>query len=225
MPLFQTFRDSLYRMQTLLQAFAVVCGSLLSFPAAGQAELFAGLHGGWAKPLGTDVSASTQTCLTITCTPAAATARSVGFRSAVSAGLRVGYWLERFPLTGVAGDVSYYQARGTGVIVEAIPLTTLVLFRLPLFPGEGLRGETFAPYLAIGPSAVVQRASVDFRPTLSSTVSGWALAPGWDARAGFSWLSHHGFRCSANGDSLSSASWSRIRHSSIWEPRTESPRP
>lgn len=175
---------SVIRKRTALPTACCALLVLVSFCCDAQAEMFVGAYGGWARSRSTDVSASTQTCLTVTCATPSTTTRSVGFRSAASAGLRAGYWLERLPLVGVAGDISFYNARGAGLDVEAIPLTVLALVRLPLFSSREFSQGRLQPYVGIGPSLVLQQATVDFRPALPSPITGWSFASGWDARAG-----------------------------------------
>ncbi|MBI5854405.1 MAG: outer membrane beta-barrel protein [Nitrospirae bacterium] len=150
------------------------------------AEVFLGAYGGWTRGQGTDVAASSQSCFTVTCQPASYATRSVTFQSGGSVGLRAGYWFERLPMVGLAGDLSFYRTSGSGFELDAVPLSALVFFRVPFLATEQQRGGRLQPYVGIGPSLVVQTASADFRPALPAPVTGWAIAPGWDARAGLS---------------------------------------
>ena len=84
-------------------------------------------------------------------------------------GVRIGYYTERFPWLGVAGDFSAFIA-GWGIEspyeVAAFPISALVMIRAPLLKREGYPNGRVQPYLALGPSLVVSTAELS---------SGWAF--------------------------------------------------
>ena len=105
-------------------------------------------------------------------------------------GLRVGYFFERFPWLGVAGDISYFiQAWGiqSAYEITSIPISALVMFRLSLIKSPEHPNGRAQPYLAVGPSLFISSAEL---------ASGWAFLgtghvdtdtsvdPGLDARFG-----------------------------------------
>ncbi len=148
------------------------------------AEIYVAGYGGVTQSRSTDVTASTQSCFALTCASPVETTRSVGFKSGPVAGVRGGYWFQSLRLAGFAGDVSYYRVQGAGLDIDVLPLSLLALGRLSLFPSREAPRGRIQPYVGLGPSLAIQRASADFRPSLPNAVSGWSLAPAWDARAG-----------------------------------------
>jgi hypothetical protein len=84
-------------------------------------------------------------------------------------GLRIGYFFERFPWLGVAGDISYFiQAWGiqSAYEIKSIPISALVMFRLPLLKTPEHPNGRAQPYLAIGPSLFISTAEL---------ATGWAF--------------------------------------------------
>lgn len=105
-------------------------------------------------------------------------------------GLRVGYWFERLPWLGIAGDFSAYIA-GWGIEspyeVTAFPISGLVTVRGRLIPQEGFDNGRIQPYAAIGPSIVVSNATVNSGFAVlgnSRSASATAADIGLDARVG-----------------------------------------
>jgi opacity protein-like surface antigen len=158
----------------------------LALAAAGtvQAEPFVDLYGGWSKSRNTEVSASQRTCFLVGCTTTTQATQPLTFHSAASAGARGGYWFERLPWFGVAGDLSYYRTASTPVQLDSISLAATPMLRLPLWTtAERPRGHV-QPYVGAGPTLVFHQVSANFRPASPITLSGWSLAVGWTARAG-----------------------------------------
>ena len=88
-------------------------------------------------------------------------------------GYRLGYWLESLPWLGLSVDISYFRpnvefdlfCEGSGpcnniqpVIVresgefDIVPISPLLMLRIPLAADENFPKGKFQPYLAVGPS-------------------------------------------------------------------------
>jgi hypothetical protein len=111
-------------------------------------------------------------------------------------GGRVGYWLEGLPWLGVAGDVSYFGPAGQGTTVETrlevIPLSALVMFRLPLLESPQFTKGRLQPYLAVGPGFFMNSVKVD-APGVGEQSTDWQFEVGVDARAGIVFMITPGF--------------------------------
>jgi hypothetical protein len=114
----------------------------------------------------------------------------VSFDTEAMGGGRIGYWLEGLPWLGVAGDVSYFAPAGDGTTVETrlevIPLSPLVMFRLPLLESPQFTKGRLQPYLAVGPGFFMNSVEVDGPGGEEST--DWQFEVGVDARAGIAFM-------------------------------------
>lgn len=111
-------------------------------------------------------------------------------------GLRVGYWFDRLPWLGVAGDVSsFVSAWGvqSPISTTAFPVSALVLLRLQLRKTEAIPDGRFQPYVAVGPALVTTFATLKtgsnnpvFNPAVGNltTLTDTAFDVGVDARLG-----------------------------------------
>lgn len=119
----------------------------------------------------------------------------VSFDTEAMGGGRIGYWLEGLPWLGVAGDVSYFAPAGEGTAVETrlevIPLSPLVMFRLPLLEDPEFTKGRLQPYLAVGPGFFMNSVKVDGPGGEEST--DWQFEVGVDARAGIAFMFTPGF--------------------------------
>jgi len=109
-------------------------------------------------------------------------------------GIRVGYWFERLPWLGVAGDFSAFIT-GWGIQspyeVTLYPITPLLMARLRLVQREGFENGRVQPYMAIGPGLFIAAATVTsgFAILGNTTSASTATADvGLDARAGMEFL-------------------------------------
>ena len=118
-----------YSIQVLACPIMIVLWVLLPPPRAG-AEFFADLYGGATLP-GHATASHTQTEPT-----AADLTWQVDFGAGPSLGLRAGYWFARFPWLGMAGDVSYFSLSAEGARISAVPISLLLMLRLPLLVSE-----------------------------------------------------------------------------------------
>jgi hypothetical protein len=121
---------------------------------------------------------------------------AVEFDTEAMGGGRVGYWLEGLRWLGVAADVSYFAPAGQGTTVETrlevIPITPLVMFRLPLLESPEFPKGRLQPYLGIGPGFFLTSVKVD-APGLGERSTDWQFEVGVDARAGIAFLFTPGF--------------------------------
>ena len=104
------------------------------------------------------------------------------FDDSATGGLRGGYWFRGLPWLGVAGDVSYFapdEDSPLGVDIHVIPITPLLMLRLPLFASDAAPEGRVQPYGAIGPGifvTVIEEDTTDFTAV--------GVDVGLDARAG-----------------------------------------
>jgi hypothetical protein len=170
--------------QTLL-GFVIVVGVWLGAPNQSQAEVFSDLY------IGASVTSDSSYKVDgVTQEPGVLCGSQCGTAKSPIGGLRIGYFVERFPWLGVAGDISYFiQAWGiqSAYEITSIPISALVMFRLPLIKSPEYPNGRAQPYLAVGPSLFI---------TTAELASGWAFLgtghvdsdtsvdPGVDARVG-----------------------------------------
>ena len=149
-----TQRDPKWRRS----AVWLVGAALLLAPHAAFAEPTAALY------LGFSVTADEPTIVDGVEQPPSplCVTRCSSAKSAVG-GLRVGYWLERLPWLGFAGDFSaFYASWGIQSPYEIIgyPVTPMVAVRGRLIRQEGFEHGRIQPYLAFGPSMFISTAEV-----------------------------------------------------------------
>jgi opacity protein-like surface antigen len=167
----------------LLSHTALVLSWLVMAPALARAEFFGDLYGGATLPEHAAAS-HTQTQPT-----AANLTRQLDFGAGPTFGLRVGYWFARFPWLGVAGDLSYFSRSAEGASISAVPISLLLMLRLPLLVSEEHPTGKLQPYIGFGPSFVAGNSSIDVAP-LTKTQDGSFTALGADAKAGLLWKFH-----------------------------------
>jgi hypothetical protein len=115
-------------------------------------------------------------------------------------GIRVGWFVGRFPWLGVAGDFSVFiQSWGieSPYEITAIPISALLMLRAPLVRSPEHPNGRAQPYLAIGPSLMLSRAKLATGLAALDTAqvdSDTSVDPALDARVGIrlvasSWIS------------------------------------
>lgn len=168
-----------------VQFMALFAGWLV-LTAAGsvQAEPFVDLYGGRSKGRNTDVSASQRTCFVVGCTATTQTTQPLIFHSGASAGVRGGYWFNRLPWLGVAGDLSYYRTSSAPLQLDSVSLSATPMLRLLLWTTPERPHGRLQPYVGAGPTLVFHSVSADFRPASPIALYDWSVAVGWTARAG-----------------------------------------
>jgi hypothetical protein len=119
------------------------------------------------------------------CTTTTQTAQPLTFQSGTAAGIRGGYWFDRQSWFGIAGDLSYFRTASTPVQIDSVSFAPTPMVRLPLWSTSERPHGHLQPYLGAGPTVVFHRVSADFQPVSPIALSGWSVAVGWMARAGF----------------------------------------
>src|SRR6187402_2794070 len=117
--------------------------TLAARPAA--AEWFLDLYAGASFTQDADVTVGNGTTID----------DKVEFDTEAVGGGRLGYWFDGIRWLGVAGDVSYFAPAGRGTQsetrLEVVPLSPLVMFRLPLLDSPVFPRGRLQPYLGVGP--------------------------------------------------------------------------
>jgi len=106
--------------------------------------------------------------------------------SSVTGGIRVGHWFAgSLRWFGLAADLSYFRPQFEGGLAELhmVPITPMVMLRIPVLQAEGYEAGRLQPYAAVGPGL--------FTAVLTSDVVSGAQVGfdvGLDVRAGLSIL-------------------------------------
>ena len=170
--------------------FFLVIFSMLCFLAIGSAEAlaegFIDIYGGWANTRDADVDVSISSS-GLGFVNMESHKEKVDFASSYGLGARAGYWFEKLPYVGIAGDLSYFKAENKTADIYVVPVSLLLMLRWPLLKNEDFPKGRLQPYVGIGPGFFFSVTKVDFRPTLPKTFSGTSFDVGLDLRAGIAW--------------------------------------
>jgi hypothetical protein len=164
----------------LFVAVTVLC-LLAVVPALARAEWFADLY------LGPAITKDAAVKVERFVFPIENASEEIDFNTSFTFGGRMGYWFDLFPYLGFSTDLSYFQAEAEKVDFTMIPWSILLMLRWPLLTSHEFPNGEIRPYLGIGPSLIYYKMSIDYRPTISETISEWSLEDGWDVRAGIFW--------------------------------------
>lgn len=169
-------------------ALASMCGGLLCIPSFASGEWFGDLYGGVALP--ESVTAQFDQRLPTL----AKAARTYDVGSSATFGIRAGKWLGPIgSFLGVAGDISYFQRKAEGAKLDVVPISVLLMFRVPLHRSDEFPTGKIQPYVGIGPSFVVAQASLDSPTPDINSVHHGRTDFGFDVRAGMAWQVHKSF--------------------------------
>jgi hypothetical protein len=167
----------LLRLTTLIFCLGLIAVG----PRPASAEWFLDVYGGVSMTGDADVEIRDAITLD----------DKVEFDTEAMGGGRLGYWLAGLPWLGVAADVSYFAPAGQGTTVETrlevIPISPLVMFRLPLLDSPEFPNGRLQPYLGIGPGFFMTSVKVD-APGLGEQSTDWQFEVGVDARAGVAFM-------------------------------------
>ena len=145
----------------------------LSTPIAARAEGFVDLRSGGSFTDDGDASASAFGTTIVS--------GDIDFEDSLTGGVRAGYWLDAVPWVGAAADVSYFAPDdddGEGEF-DVIPISPLLMLRVPLVISDEHPNGRVRPFAAIGPGIFVSIADIDALGFSDTTAE-----VGVDARAG-----------------------------------------
>jgi hypothetical protein len=117
----------------------------------------------------------------------------VAFDPSATFGMRGGYWFDSVSGVGVAGDVSFFEAEANHVRFRIVPVSLLVMLRVPLLVTDEIPGGRLQPYIGIGPSFLYRDSTGDFRPENPKKVAVRSVEAGFDAHLGLLWQFHRHF--------------------------------
>jgi opacity protein-like surface antigen len=118
------------------------------------------------------------------------------FDKSFTIGYRVGHWFNKFPYLGLAIDGSYFSADPDfGNIADGdlwfIPISTLVMGRIPILRDPDFPMGKFQLYGGAGPGLFYSEAEVNdisFIGNVSEDFSDESFDIGLDTRLGFAWM-------------------------------------
>ena len=170
-----------------------LAGLLALTPCPAVAEGFFDLYIGAGFPQDSDVDTSADD---FDVAADIAYNRDVDWETTPSLGLRGGYWFDEpgFNFLGIGLDLSYYRAFEDTSFAEldvyAVPLTPLLMLRIPIASSERFPGGRIQPYAAVGPGFTLSAARADLSeipPTVDTRFEDFEAGSfdvGLDARAG-----------------------------------------
>lgn len=142
----------------------VLLAAWLVAPATSRAEVFSDLY------LGVAVTADSPYKLNgVEQEPGVLCGSKCSSAYSPVGGLRVGYFVDRHPWLGVAGDIStFVQAWGiqSAYKIRSVPISALIMFRAPLVKTPEHPNGRAQPYVAVGPSLMI---------TIAKLAQGWAF--------------------------------------------------
>jgi len=136
------------KFNLLLTILALV----LSLPGSSMAEGFSDLYLGMAFTEDENVTIAQETG-TFT--------GEIDFDKEIVLGYRIGYWFERLPWMGISLEVSYFEPgvdRDNDLTI--IPITPLLMLRVPLLKSAQYPTGEWQPYVAIGPGIFYSRIDI-----------------------------------------------------------------
>lgn len=160
----------------LLATLLLLASGALSTPA--RAEMFLDLYAGRART--DDARISIQGPVQLS--------EEVDFDHSTMYGLRFGGYMDSLKPLGLALDISHFEA-ATGppdiaLDIDLVPVSVLLMIRVPLLTDEDFPGGHVQPYIAAGPSAAFYELEIDLGPPVNERISDWDVDGGWDFRAG-----------------------------------------
>src|SRR5262245_14218405 len=109
----------------------------------------------------------------------------VDYKETMSGGFRVGYWFEGAPWLGLSVDASYFTPDSD---VSVIPVSALLMLRIPLFRSGSFPYGRLQPYVAGGPALFVSTFNGDLGEDLGGKASDTSIDLGLDVRGGVTFL-------------------------------------
>ncbi|HKA16119.1 MAG TPA: outer membrane beta-barrel protein [Myxococcota bacterium] len=136
-------------MKRIVLALASLGWIALSLPGISRAEGFVDLRVGGAFTEDNDVRVKFGN---------ASVDLPTQFEDSVTGGVRGGYWFDSLPWLGLAADVSYFAPdddSSGGPEYDLIPISPLLMGRIPIATSEEFPNGRVQPFLGIGPGIFV----------------------------------------------------------------------
>ena len=115
----------------------------LMVPVAVMAEGFSDLYIGFAQSQDQDLMVTSG---------ATTSDEKAEFEGGISAGYRIGYWFETMPYVGLAMEISYFEQNIEDVAdFKVIPISPLLMLRIPLLKSAEFPSGEWQPYAGVGP--------------------------------------------------------------------------
>ena len=89
--------------------------------------------------------------------------------------------------------MSFFEAEANHVRFRIVPVSLLVMLRVPLLVTDEIPGGRLQPYIGIGPSFFYRDSTGDFRPENPKKVAVRSVEAGFDAHLGLLWQLHRHF--------------------------------
>lgn len=164
-----------------LAVVTIGIGAVVASARPASAEWFFDAYGGVSMTDDADVTVRNGTTVE----------DKVEFDTEAMGGARLGYWLQGLRWLGVAADVSYFAPAGQGTTtetrLEVVPLSPLVMFRLPLLENHEYPNGRLQPYVGVGPGFFLSSVKVEL-PGAGEESTDWQFDLGVDARAGVAFM-------------------------------------
>jgi opacity protein-like surface antigen len=170
----------------ILRTAASICAAATIVPSAA-AEPFVDIYVGPGQMRDTTVTAEHTTFDFRFFAPEPTTqtsARAADFDTAISYGIRAGWWLQRSPRIGIAFDFAQWEADAESLEAGINMLSASLLYR---WNGTEGAEKRFAPYVGFGLTIFDTNFNADFRPAIAQSIKVASQDPGYSAQAGISW--------------------------------------
>jgi len=151
-------------------------------PLRAAAERFCDLYVGGSFSTDEDLIIST---------PLGKVSQKASFGNSVTAGYRLGYWLESQEWAGIALEASLFQQSFDNGKLEVFPVSALLMFRIPLLKSRACPKGELLPYAGIGPGLFfshieyrIENSAIPAFSKISGTYSDNSIDVGLDVRIG-----------------------------------------
>ena len=163
----------------------LISGAILLFIITGnaRAERFLALYGGTSSTDGSTVDVIDGPKWA----PEEKISIDLDFDSDVTLGLRAGVWLDSYPHIGLAFDLSYFSADADNADFSVVPLSFLLMARMPVMVSAKFPNGRMQPYLAVGPSLMLYDFEIDLTPVGGQKIDESSGGFGFDLRGRLLW--------------------------------------
>jgi opacity protein-like surface antigen len=109
------------------------------------------------------------------------------FDSDVTLGMRAGLWLDSYPNIGLAADISHFNADADNAEFSVVPISFLLMARMPCMVSAEFPSGRMQPYLALGPSLMAYDFELELNHDVGRKVEESSADFGFDLRGGLLW--------------------------------------